>query len=152
MKSIRCKVCMDTGIRVAVDAALLGRHSERDVARQFGITSSSVHRHKTKCLGRALDLVIEDNERVHANLLQSEINHLAGEAKRLQEAAEKAGDTRTALLALRELRGLLELRTKTFDGPMRVRNAKNVNIAVVYGDGGKRNGNAEVSGLPEKPA
>lgn len=84
--------------------------SERAVAAQFGVHPSSVHRHKLRCLGRALSLARNDREQAHADALAADLQALARDAERLKRAAETSGDLRTALQGLRELTRLLALR------------------------------------------
>jgi hypothetical protein len=145
-----CRVCAEPGARVAVDAALLAGQSEARIARQFGFSSSGIHRHKQKCVQRSLELIRRDEEAVHSSELKADIVNLAAEAKRLQGDAEKAGSLGLALQALRELRGLLELRAKLYMGAaVKVGAVKNLQINVVYGE--KRDGTG-VPQLPSSPA
>jgi hypothetical protein len=105
-----CSICSRPGLRLSVDAELMRGQSERAVAAQFGAHPSSVHRHKLRCLGRALSLARNDREQAHADVLAADLEALAREAARLKAAAEASGDLRTALQGLRELTRLLALR------------------------------------------
>jgi len=141
-------------IRLGVDAALLeGRQSERQIARQFGLHSSSVHRHKSRCVARALSVAKGDREAVHSSTLVAEIRALAAEAERLKRLAEEQGDLKLAMAGLREIANLLRIRAQFCEGnALRIGRAKNVQIAVVYQDKrGLNDGGAasEVPGLPE---
>ncbi len=49
---------------------------------------------------------------IRADGLAAELGRLASEARRLQAAAEEAGELRTAIAALREITRLIELRAR----------------------------------------
>lgn len=107
-----CRVCTSV-LRSEIDAVLhKGVDSLRSVAQRFGIPKDSVTRHKRDHLNA--DLVkTEHAVQVISGLpgtlsLTEEINGYKARADMLGRLAEEGKDYKTALLAIRELRQLLE--------------------------------------------
>ena len=75
------------------------------------IAKSALHRHKQH-LPAALMKAKVAQEISRADNLVEDLQRLAAEANRLKNKAEKAGEVRTAIAALREITRLIELRAK----------------------------------------
>lgn len=120
-----CRICSSSSAD-AVNADLTRGLSVRDVAARFGFSRSGTDRHARRCLPRALAAC-----QVPQQTLADQLTGLWAEAKRLQAQAEADGDTRAALVALRQLVDLVELEMRamppTLRGPQ-----KQVQITVCY--------------------
>ena len=104
----RCTVC-DHPERHSIDEALVTGAPYRSVAKQFGLSESAVYRHKTDHLPSHLLKARELKEVAQADDLLDQVRHLQAHALDILERAEKAGDLRTALAAISQARGNLEL-------------------------------------------
>ena len=126
--SRRCTIC-DHGERAEIDARIAGGAAIRGLARRFRVSEDAVGRHRkhvvpdfvevTRAAKRvaALEKVEAETSVRVANFTRAEsivekIRALEDEARRLQAVAEAQGDTRAALVALRELRETLAAWTK----------------------------------------
>ncbi len=108
-----CKICA-SGARDDVNSDLMRGQSVRDVARKYGFSRAGTHRHSLKCLPQALA--------AHSVLGQNigdELASLWKEAERLKRAAENSGDLRAALIGLRQLCDLLELKMRAIPSNLR---------------------------------
>ena len=122
----RCTVC-DHPERHGIDEALVTGAPYRSVAKQFGLSESSVYRHKTEHLPAHLLKAKEVEEVARADDLLDQVRNLQGHALDILERAEKAGDLRTALAAISQARGNLELLGK-LAGELDERPVVNLNI------------------------
>jgi transposase-like protein len=104
----RCTVC-DHPERHGIDEALVTGASYRSVAKRFGLSESAVYRHKTEHLPAHLLKAREAQEVARADDLLDQVRYLQGHALGILERAERAGDLRTALAAISQARGNLEL-------------------------------------------
>jgi hypothetical protein len=104
----RCTVC-DHPERHGIDEALVSGTPYRSVAKRFGLSESAVYRHKTEHLPAHLLKAKEVEEVAQADDLLEQVRHLQAHALGILERAEKAGDLRTALAAISQARGNLEL-------------------------------------------
>jgi transposase-like protein len=104
----RCTVC-DHPQKHAVDEALVSGAPYRSVAKRFGLSESSVYRHKTEHLPTHLLKAREVAEVAQADDLLEQVRDLQAHALDILERAEKTGDLRTALAAISQARGNLEL-------------------------------------------
>jgi hypothetical protein len=102
-----CTVCKHPD-RETIDALLVGGEPYRDIAQQFGVSFYAVHRHKSHLNG-ALLRAKEAKEVAHADSLLEQVKSLQSKALSILAQAEKTGNLKTALLAIREARGCLEL-------------------------------------------
>jgi hypothetical protein len=106
-----CTVCVSPE-REQIDKALIDNAPFRVIARQFGISKDAVRRHKETHLPRALVQSKEIREVAHADDLVQQMADLTASALRILKNAEKEKDNRTALAAIREVRGTLQLNAK----------------------------------------
>src|SRR5215217_604948 len=103
----RCTICTHEHVG-AIDCALVAGRPIRGIARTFGASEDAVGRHRghlPKTLIKAQDVA----ETIRADELLAEATALQTKAWELLHAAEAQDDPRTALLAVREIRGCLEL-------------------------------------------
>jgi len=95
--------------RHGIDKALVSGTPYRSVAKRFRLSESAVYRHKTEHLPAHLSKAREAEEAARADDLLEQVRHLQAHALDILECAEKAGDLRTALAAISQARGNLEL-------------------------------------------
>lgn len=96
----------------AIDKALVTGEPYRNVAKHFGASPPSVYRHQQDHLPVALVKAKKAQGVAHGDDLLAQLRELQGKALEILTQAEKAGDLRTALMAVREVRGTLELVAK----------------------------------------
>jgi hypothetical protein len=104
----RCTVC-DHPEKRSIDETLVTGAPYRSVAKRFGLSDSAVYRHKTEHLSAHLLKARELEEVAQADDLLEQVRHLQAHALDILERAEKTGDLRTALAAISQARGNLEL-------------------------------------------
>lgn len=102
-----CTVCSHPN-RVEIEQALLGKVPLRDVARQCRVSKDALSRH-TPHISPAAVQKHADVEASRALSLAEQIAQLQADAHRIGQAAEKDGDRRTALMAIRELVRIADL-------------------------------------------
>jgi len=114
--------------RHSIDEALVTGTPYRSVAKRFGLSESAVYRHKVEHLPAHLLKAEEAKEVAQADDLLEQVKHLQGRALDILERAEKAGDLRTALAAISQARGNLELLAK-LAGELDERPVVNLNVS-----------------------
>jgi hypothetical protein len=125
--SRRCTVC-DHPENHGIDEALVSGTPYRSVAKQFELSESAVYRHKTEHLPAHLLKAREVEEVARADDLLDQVRTLQTHALGILERAEKAGDLRTALAAISQARGNLELLGK-LAGELDERPVVNLNVS-----------------------
>jgi hypothetical protein len=123
----RCTVC-DHPERHSIDEALVTGALYRSVAKRFERSESAVYRHKTEHLPAHLLKAKEVEEAARADDLLDQVRNLQAHALDILERAEKAGDLRTALAAISQARGNLELLGK-LAGEIDERPVVNLNVS-----------------------
>jgi transposase-like protein len=123
----RCTVC-DHPERHSIDEALVSVAPYRSVARRFGLSESAVYRRKTDHLPAHLLKAKEVEEVAQADDLLEQVRNLQAHALDILERAEKTGDLRTALAAISQARGNLELLGK-LAGELDERPVVNLNVS-----------------------
>src|SRR5215208_761205 len=123
----RCTVCDHTQ-RHGIDEALVGGNPYRSVAKRFALSESAVYRHKTEHLPAQLLKAREVEEVAQADDLLDQVRNLQAHALGILERAEKSGDLRTALAAISQARGNLELLGK-LAGELDERPVVNLNVS-----------------------
>ena len=103
----RCTVC-DHRERHSIDQALV-TGAPYSVAKRFGLSESAVYRHKTEHLPAHLLKAREVEEAARADDLLDQVRDLQTHALGILERAKRTGDLRTALAAISQPRGNLEL-------------------------------------------
>jgi hypothetical protein len=123
----RCTVC-DHPERHSIDKALVSGAPYRSVAKRFGLSESAVYRHKTEHLPPHLLKAREAEEAARADNLLEQVRTLQAHSLGILDRAEKAGDLRTALAAISQARGNLELLGK-LAGELDERPVVNLNVS-----------------------
>ena len=84
----------------------------RHIAKRTGTSTAALHRHKKDHIPLSLRRAQDAEEVAHADSLLDQIQELQARAMGILEQAERAGDLRTALAAIGQARGVLELQAK----------------------------------------
>ena len=108
--SPKCKIC-NHHQRRQIELALLRGHSHRAISQQFAVSHGVVDRH-VKHVSDALKHARELMEVEHGKSLLVQLRELGSQAQYLGVRAERTGDLRSALTALRELTRILELEAR----------------------------------------
>jgi hypothetical protein len=111
-----------------IDKALVSGAPYRSVVKRFELSESAVYRHKIEHLPAHLLKAREVEEAARADDLLEQVRNLQGHALDILERAEKAGDLRTALAAISQARGNLELLGK-LAGELDERPVVNLNVS-----------------------
>jgi hypothetical protein len=98
--------------REEIDRALVGDTSNRLVASLYGVSEVAARRHKTNHLPAKLVMAQANEEVAQADDLLTQMRDLQRRALDILDKAEADGELRTALSAMREARGNLELLAK----------------------------------------
>jgi hypothetical protein len=106
--SVTCKTCTHPA-KEEIDKALLAGQPYRGVAKQYEASAPSVYRHQQDHLPAAMVKAVEAAEIAHGDSLLEQLKWLQVKALGILTKAEQAGDLRTALIAVREVRSTLEL-------------------------------------------
>ena len=107
-----CTVCKN-GKRDAINAALIaGTAPIRRIAADNGVTESALRRHAAKHLPATLARAQDAKEIAVADTLLGQCRELQGRTLTILDRAERSHELKTALQAIREARGLLELLAK----------------------------------------
>ena len=112
--------------RAVIDNALAAGQSFRDIAGRFSLSRSGLHRHKDHVAQAIVKASEKREESLGANVL-AEAERLRAKAWELLKRPENEGDTRGAVVALREARECLETRVGMLSG-------KNLDLASVSDD------------------
>ena len=126
----RCTVC-DHPQKHNIDEALVSGAPYRSVAKRFGLSESAVYRHKTEHLPVHLLKAKDAEEVAQADDLLQQVRHLQTHALDILNRAEKAGDLRTALAAISQARGNVELLGK-LAGELDERPVVNLNVSAEW--------------------
>ena len=106
-----CTVCTHEA-RAQIDRALVAGEAFRHIAARFDTSTGALQRHKADHLPVKLAKAQEAEEVAQADDLLEQVRDLQGRALAILDKAEEAGELRTALSAIREARGNLELLAK----------------------------------------
>jgi hypothetical protein len=106
----RCSICIH-GNRPEIERSVLAGDSYRTVAQRFRVSRDAVVRHR-KHLIVAVAKPFGSEQITQSESLLSQLGELRSEAQRLKQKAERAGDYRAALAAVRELCRIVELVAK----------------------------------------
>ncbi len=107
----RCAVCTHPD-KEAIDQALVGGTALSALAALYRVSDDSLGRHKSNHLPAKLIVAHAAEEVAQADDLLSQVQNLQSRALAILDKAESAGDLRTALGAIREATGNLELLAK----------------------------------------
>ncbi|WP_292417670.1 sporulation transcriptional regulator SpoIIID [Methanoregula sp.] len=115
----QCTICSSPR-RTDIEAAIVNGRTVRSIAEEFGVSKSTVHRHKneghicrTMQKAAGSPLCPDDKRGDIVAITQAEdmvkwTKGLLGKAVRILDAAEAEGDKRTALAGIREARASIE--------------------------------------------
>ncbi len=106
-----CTVCGHPQ-RAAIDQALMDGVPLREIAARYGLTDSSVARHKADHIAVALSKAQEAKEVAQGDDLLAQVASLQTRTLAILSKAEEAQDLRTALQGVAQARGNLELLAK----------------------------------------
>ncbi len=106
-----CTICLHPD-RSTIDHALISQIPFRHIAERTGTSTTALQRHKRGHIPLTLRRAHDAEEVAHAVDLIDQIQHLQARAMRILDKAEKAGDLRTALAAIGQAKGVLELQAK----------------------------------------
>jgi len=108
----RCTVCNHPD-REKIDRALFAKVSSAEIAGRYRtIGERAIRRHRTNHLPETLAKAHDAEEVAQADSLLDQVRDLQERALDILDKAEEAGELRTALGAIREARGNLELLAK----------------------------------------
>jgi hypothetical protein len=95
---------------LSIEAALVAGRSLRNVAQQFGLSHDALHRHRRSGhLTATLTLAADAADVARGDDLLARVRGLEDRALRILDRAERAGELRTALHAIREARSTIKL-------------------------------------------
>lgn len=104
-----CTVCR-LPEREAVDSLLVeGRVPLREIGKNHAVSASALQRHKTEHLPQVLVAAAQNAQAARGASLLTQVRQLQARSELILDKAEKSGDLRTALAAMRELRSVLDL-------------------------------------------
>ena len=112
-----CTICSNHQ-HEAIDQELVSGTPYRTVAKRFDASAPSMFRHQQGHLPVTLLKAREAHEVAHADGLLAQLQSLQQKTLEILARAEGTGDLRSALAALRELRGTVELTAKLTPGQM----------------------------------
>jgi hypothetical protein len=122
-----CTICTHPE-REAIDEALVGGIAFPALVAEYRVSKDSLSRHKANHLPAKLVMAQAAEEVAQADTLLGQVRDLQGRALTILGRAEEAGDLRTALGAIREARGNLELLAKLL-GELDERPVVNLNLS-----------------------
>jgi hypothetical protein len=97
--------------RCVIEQSLVSGESYRDVALRFKVSRDAVARHR-KHIAATVAKSLDSGQITQSESLLAQLEDLKFEAQRLKQKAERAGDYRAALAAVRELCRIVELVAK----------------------------------------
>ena len=103
-----CTICTHKD-RDAIDKALVAREPFRTIADRFGVTKTSLIRHSDDHIPAALVKAQAATDAANADNLLAQVVDLRDKALGILGKAEESNDLRTAIAAIREARGCVEL-------------------------------------------
>ena len=102
-----CSICIHDD-REAIDRALVAGGTLREIAGRYGVSKSALDRHRDH-IPPTVAKAREAEEVAEADRLLNVVRHLLGTALTTITQAEKAGELRTKLAAIREARETAKL-------------------------------------------
>jgi hypothetical protein len=123
----KCAVCTHSD-KEAIDEALVEGVAFPTLVAKYRVSKDSLSRHKANHLPAKLVMATAAAEVAEADSLLSQVRDLQSRAYGILDKAEGAGDLRTALGAIREARGNLELLAKLL-GELDERPVLNLNVS-----------------------
>ncbi len=106
-----CTICTHDQAHL-LNVELVSRVPYRDIAGRFGVSKSALKRHSEEHIPQLLVKAAQAVQSSQADDLVRQVRGLQGKTIQLLNQAEGAGELRTALSAIREARGNVELLAK----------------------------------------
>ena len=144
-----CTVCTHPDAVLINEALIIEKVSNRSVAKQYGVDHNAVQRHR-KHVPQLLVKASQAMEVAQADDLLDQVRDLQRRALTILDKAEAADELRTALAAIAQARGNLELLGK-LAGELQQEGATNIQIALVEHPDYARLRAAVVGALEEHP-
>jgi hypothetical protein len=107
----QCTVCSHDESH-SINVELVRNGGNRRIATHYGLSEAAVRRHRAEHIPQLLLQSSQALEVAEADDLLAEVRELQRRAYTVLDAAEQTGEPRTALAAIREARGNLELLAK----------------------------------------
>ena len=107
----RCTVCSHDEAH-AINVALVQGGGNRRIATQYGLSEAAIRRHRAEHIPQLLVKATEATEAAEADALLEDVRDIHRRTLAILRATEAAQEHRTALAAIREARGNLELLAK----------------------------------------
>src|SRR5829696_7478950 len=123
-----CTVCTHPDAVLINEALIIEKVSNRSVAKQYGVDHNAVQRHR-KHVPQLLVKASQAMEVAQADDLLDQVRDLQRRALSILDKAEAADELRTALAAIAQARGNLELLGK-LAGELQQEGATNIQIAL----------------------
>ena len=103
-----CTICINS-YRDEIDKALIESQPYRTIANQYRVSHNAVLRHKRSHLPTTLVAAKDAKELIRSDDLLSQMRDLNERTLKILARAEEAGDLKTSLAAIREVRGNQDL-------------------------------------------
>jgi hypothetical protein len=124
-----CTVCAHEDAVLINEALVVQGQSNRAITRQYSLSKDAIRRHR-KHIPELLLKASQAMEVAEADALLDQVRDLQQHALDILDKAEEAGELRTALVAISQARGNLELLGK-LAGELQQEGATNIQIALV---------------------
>ncbi len=121
----KCSICIHSDLE-EINKDILAGVSLRNIAERFSVSPTSLHRHK-KHIPEQLTIAQDAKEASQADRLLAEVKDLQNRATGILNKAEMAGDLPTALKAIKEAKGCLELLAK-LQGELQQEGTVNIHV------------------------
>ena len=144
-----CSVCSHPDSVLINEALIIEGQSNRAITRQYDLSKDAVRRHREH-IPELLVKASQALEVAQADDLLDQVRNLQQRALAILDKAEAADELRTALAAIAQARGNLELLGK-LAGELQQEGATNIQIALVEHPGYARLRAAVVGALSEHP-
>ena len=122
----KCSIC-EHPKRAEIEKAMLDGASLGEIAKRFGTTKSSLHRHRKDHVTANLAQAKQAREVANAETVLDYSATLRDKAMSILETAETAKDWPLALRAIRECKGVLKLLAEV-SGELKGQGAQNVTV------------------------
>jgi hypothetical protein len=126
-----CTICTHPNRAEIEDAIVIRSQAKRRIAAQFGVTEQALRRHLREHLPELLKKAREAEEASRADELLRHLRALHSKTLSILLSAEGSGELRTALSAIREARGNLELLAK-LSGELQQEGTVNLHLSPEY--------------------
>ena len=121
-----CPICVHLKRR-DIEKALLGSERLHEITQRYGVSKRSLFNHRDNHLPQQLKKAQKAEEMTQADSLLRQVLYLQSRALTILKTAEASGDLKTALGAIREARGNLELLAKLMG---EIKEGTSVNILI----------------------